>query len=193
MKTYAFIPAKSRSRRFPGKNTARFLSSTLLGHAVFKLRNMPQIDRVVISSDLIAATTYAEGDPKIWDLNRPKELLQDDTPTEDVVMHLINRLQEPDDYTIVLSQVTSPLWSAESLGLALTIFNRHDYDSLIAVDPWFRPCGAFYIFRKERFLNDPRIFTQNINLYLLPEDECIDIDYEWQLHIATAIARNRYE
>lgn len=194
MRTIAIVPAKAESIRFPGKNFAPFLDTNLLTHVVGKL--LVVCDEVLVSTDAPYRAFRAldkiapEHRGRVGVAERDPSLAQKETPTEAVVADLLERRNDikPDDI-IVLSQVTSPLWRRESLGGAINSFITYKPKALIAVTPDMRPCGAFYIFTKEAFLEEKAIYRPGVELRMIPFSEGVDIDYPYQLHLAEAIAR----
>jgi CMP-N-acetylneuraminic acid synthetase len=194
MRTIAIVPAKGESTRFPGKNFAPFLDTNLLAHAVEKL--LAVCDEVLISSDTPYQAFRAldkiapEHRGRVGVAERDPSLAQQETPTEAVVADLLARRDDikPDDI-IVLSQATSPLWRRESLEQAIAWFIANKPKALIAVTPDLRPCGAFYLFTKEEFLEEKAIYRPGVAIRMIPFAEGVDIDYSYQLHLAEAIAQ----
>ena len=190
MRTIAIIPVRSNSKRFPGKNFSSFNGTTLIENTIAKLRKA-RVDDIIISTDVIEKVI---GLP-VMVMERPKELAQDDSKVEDVILDVIEKIQAPpdEDYIIVLAQVTSPNWSPHSLLYAINKLEDKKVDSVISVSPDYKPNGAFYVFKKSTFLVSKKIYSPNMYLVQLGWDEGADIDFEYQLYIAEAIAKGNYD
>ncbi len=188
MKTIAIIPVRSGSRRFPGKNFTKFCDTTLIENTINKLRKA-EIDEIIISTDVIQKVITLP----VMVMERPEELAQDDSKTEDVILDVIEKIQSEEDYIIILAQVTTPNWNPHHLVYAIHKLVEKKVDSVISVSPDLKPNGAFYVFKKSTFLASKKIYSPNMYLVMLDWDEATDIDYEYQLHIAETIARGNYD
>ena len=190
MKAIGIIPVRSGSKRFPGKNFSLFNKTTLIENTIAKLRKA-RIDDIIISTDVIAKVIHLP----VMVMERPSELAQDESKVEDVILDVIEKLQYPpeEDYIIVLTQVTSPSWSPHHLLYAINILENKKVDSVISVSPDYKPNGAFYVIKKSTFLLHKKLYLPNMYLVDLKWDESIDIDFEYQLYIAEAIARGNYD
>lgn len=191
MKVFGFVPVKGHSRRYPDKNFKGFCGETLISNTIYKLLEV--VDMVYISSDTPYRAAQSldglEADPRIRYITRPTMLANDCTLQEDVVVDMINQIGAKENYNIILTQVTSPLWRVRTMATAVGVFEEHSYDTLVSTTFDYVPNGAFYIFNKKRFLENPKIYTENIGVYPMSADESIDIDYEYQHRIAEAICR----
>ena len=92
----AVIPARSGSKRCPGKNFREYRGKSLIGWAVDAAKASKYIDTVKLSLDSC----------------RPPELCTDDASCEDVLRY--HQAQTPHDW-IVLLQPTSPNRTAEDI------------------------------------------------------------------------------
>lgn len=103
-------------------------------------------DRVIVSTEnpkihKIALSFGAEV------LKRPSHLAEDTTPTEAVVLHVLDELKKKENYSpevVSLLQATSPLRDARDIQKAARIFFREKADSLLSVEPY-----TSLIWRKE--------------------------------------------
>ncbi len=190
MKTIAIIPVRSGSKRFPGKNFSKFNNTTLIENTIAKLQKA-KIDDIIISTDTIQKVISLP----VMVMERPKELAQDDSKIEDVIFDIIEKLQYPpeEDYIIVLAQVTSPNWSPHSLIYAINRLEDKKVDSVVSVSPDFKPNGCFYVIKKSTFLLYKKLYLPNMYLVDLSWKESADIDFEYQLYIAEAIARGNID
>lgn len=190
MKTIAIIPVRSNSKRFPGKNFSSFNGTTLIENTIAKLQKA-RVNDIIISTDAIEKVIHLP----VMVMERPKELAQDDSKTEDVILDVINKIQAPpeEDYIIILAQVTSPNWESYSLLYAINRLEDKKVDSVVSVSPDFKPNGCFYVIKKSTFLLHKKLYLSNMYLIDLSWKESIDIDFEYQLHIAEAIGRGNYD
>lgn len=199
MKTIGIIPIRSGSKRFPGKNFSSFNGTTLIKNTVDKLLKA-RVDEIYISTDVpdkvkANVVTQPAAFDNLYISERPKELAQDDSKTEDVILDVIESLTENhnDDYIIVLAQVTSPNWKPHSLLYAINKIIDKKVDSVVSVSPDFKPNGCFYVIKKSTFLLHKKLYLPNMYLVDLTWKESADIDFEYQLYIAEAIARGNYD
>ena len=201
MKTIGIIPIRSGSKRFPGKNFSAFNDTTLIRNTIDKLVRA-KVNEIYITTDVpdevktnIITPPAAFNELYIFD--RPKELAQDNSKIEDVILDVINRIyitcDMPDDYIIVLAQVTSSNWSPHHLIYAMHKLNEKKVDSVISTSPDYKPNGCFYVIKKSTFLLHKKLYLPNMFLVDLNWDESADIDFEYQLYIAEAIARGNYD
>ncbi len=190
MKTIAIIPIRSGSKRFPGKNFSSFNGTTLIENTIAKLQKA-KVDDIIISTDVIQKVISLP----VMVMERPESLAQDDSKAENVILDIIEKLQYPpeEDYIIVLAQVTSPNWSSHSLIYAINRLEDKKVDSVVSVSPDFKPNGCFYVIKKSTFLIHKKLYLPNMYLVDLTWKESADIDFEYQLYIAEAIARGNYD
>lgn len=197
MKTIGLIPIRSGSKRFPDKNFSAFNNTTLIYNTIDKLVSA-RVDEIYISTDAPEKVksilwTLPAAFTKAYILDRPKELAEDNSKIEDAILDIIDKIQSDEDYIIVLAQVTSPNWSPHSLIYAINKLEYKKVDSVISVSPDFKPNGCFYIIKKSTFLLHKKLYLSNMYLIDLSWSESTDIDYEYQLYIAEAIARGNYD
>lgn len=179
--------------RFPGKNFARFKDTTLLTHAVTKLRELPHTKHILISTDAPnkVAQCLEAGKVDMEDLTileRPPHLCDDIATTDAVVQHVLTRQGKLDaDEIVVVTQVNAPLWESGDLAFALEDFVNERRQTTVTASPIYQPNGCFYIFRVGTFMTFRRIYAGNLFLWILPFERSIDIDYPWQLPVAEAV------
>lgn len=154
----AVIPARSGSKRCPGKNFRDFRGKALYMWSVEAASNSRYIDTIKLSMDA----------------DRPPELCTDEAMNEDVLRyHLFHK---PHDW-VVLLQPTSPLRTAEDidacieraqLGNACVSYRRDGTKN-----------GAIYVARREWI--EKHDFTCKEHMrYIMPDDRSLDIDYPEQ-------------
>lgn len=120
----AVIPARGGSKGFPGKNLAKLEGRSLIGRSVDGAKAVPEIDRIIVSTDCedIAAEARACGADVPF--LRPPELATDEATTASVIDHLLRALNLNEGY-LVLLQPTSPLRSNDDIAACLALAARH--------------------------------------------------------------------
>jgi CMP-N-acetylneuraminic acid synthetase len=136
--TYAFVFARSGSKGIPGKNIRPFAGKPLIAHTLELARDMPEISKVILSTD----------DPEIANIGRqfgasvpflrPAELAADNTPEwlawQHAVSHVLHHLGEPFDRFVSLPP-TSPLRDASDVRNCLNRYAEGSADIVIGVTP----------------------------------------------------------
>jgi len=134
MEVLAVIPARGGSKGIPRKNIRSLNGKPLIAYTIEEAKKSKYISRVIVSTedDEIAKVSNKYGAEII---KRPLELAKDDTPTIDVVLHILDDLKnkniEPD--IVVLLQPTSPLRTSQDIDNAIKLFMEHDCDSVVSV------------------------------------------------------------
>lgn len=108
MKAIALIPARSGSKRLPGKNLMKLNGKPLLWYSIQAGMMANGISETYISSDDISIGELASG----WGvefLRRPNHLSTDTSSTADVLIHTALALNLSDEDVIVTLQPTNPL------------------------------------------------------------------------------------
>lgn len=155
----AVIPARSGSKRCPGKNFRPFRGKTLYHWSVEAAGKSKYIDTVKVSLDA----------------DRPPELCNDQALNEDVLRYHL--AQQPHDW-VVLLQPTSPLRTAEDIDACIERAQMGD-----ACVSYNRATGhkngAVYVARRE-WIEKHDFSHQGAMRYLMPEERSLDIDYPEQ-------------
>ena len=111
MNALAIIPARGGSKGIPRKNIYSLAGKPLMAYTIQQALASRKISKVVVSTDdeEIADVAREYGAEVVM---RPEELALDATPTEPVLLHVLDYLEEKENYSpdlIVLLQITSPL------------------------------------------------------------------------------------
>ncbi len=202
-KVVGLIPLRGGSRAIPYKNIKPMAGKPLaywVAKAAAEARN---IDEVYVSTDdpqiKEAVTGFGLG---LHVVDRPKELADDKTTTDAVMLHFME--QVPDFDTLITLQATSPLTSAEHIDEALEQFDAGGHDSMLTgvrskrfvwhdngtphnYDYRNRPMrqdfpgsivenGAFYITKKEILEREKNRLGGNIGIYVMPEVTEVELD-----------------
>lgn len=204
----ALLPMKHTSRRVPGKNYRPFGDEKpLFEHILSALLKCKSIEKVVINTDSpiikeICAEKYSEN---VIIIDRPKELAQDTTPTNEVIKYDIERVKSK---FYLQTHSTNPLLSTLSLNSAIKTFLEiyPNYNSLFSVNkmqtrlwdalgrpinhnqnillrtqdlpPIYEENSCIYIFEREIFLNSYNRIGTRPYMYETKVEESLDIDSE---------------
>lgn len=134
----AVIPARGGSKGVPGKNLRRVGGIPLIGRAVAAARGVPQIDRVVVSTDddEIAAVAREWGAEIV---DRPAFLAGDTASSESALLHTLDTLRARGVETgiLVFLQATSPFIEPADLSDAIGRVAAGSADVVFsAVESW---------------------------------------------------------
>lgn len=136
IKTIAIIPARGGSKGIPRKNVKELNGKPLIGYIIETALCVDEIDRVIVSTEDPEIAAVAKGFGAEVPFVRPNELADDSTPTLPVLQHVVNYLEEKENYTpdvIVLLYATSPLLKKERVLEAVKLLNEGNFDSVISV------------------------------------------------------------
>jgi len=129
MKVVSLIPARGGSKSIPMKNIA-WLNDRYLISYVLQSSLKSKVEETWVSTDNTDIKIVClEEDIEVRVLDRLLELAQDNSSTEDVMMHFAEHVGFD---TIVLIQPTSPMVTAEQIDEGLTMFECGEYDSLFS-------------------------------------------------------------
>ncbi len=147
-KILAVVPARLGSKRLPEKNIKMLNGKPLLAYTIDAIKKSQYINRFVVSTEdtNIAQIAQSFGAEII---NRPKELASDESPTDDVIINVLEQLQKKEQYIpdiIILLQPTSPLRTTEDIDTAIKTFLDSSGESLVSVTEYdHTPYWAFRI------------------------------------------------
>ena len=123
MNCIAIIPARAGSKGLPGKNVALIGSKSLVQLAIETALSVPEITRVVVTSDDVSVQKIAS-DLSAEVVVRPAELAQDNSPIESAILHALQTLNldttSKDVLTVI--QPTSPLRNTQLLATSINKF-----------------------------------------------------------------------
>ncbi len=135
----ALIPARAKSKRLPNKNILPLVGKPLISWTIEAALKSQYIDEIFISTDSPKIVEIAKKYDIYVPFLRPSSLSQDDTPTMDVVRHVIEYYKENKkdfDY-IVLLQPTSPLRREKDVDCAIEFLFQKNADGVISVAETF--------------------------------------------------------
>jgi len=132
---FAFVFARGGSKGLPGKNLLPLGGVPLVGHSIRLARELPQVQKVFVSTDDPEIKRLAEHyGAEIID--RPEELAGDKSPEWEAWRHAIRYLEEAgEEFDTFLSlPATSPLRSAEDVERAIEALDN-ETDAVVTVTP----------------------------------------------------------
>lgn len=169
----AIIPAKENSSRLPDKNIQEIGGVSLVGWAILAARESKFIDTVVVSTDgsWISSEAFKRGADIV--LKRPSGLCKADTPSVDVVRHVIRHV--PADF-VVLLQPTSPIRRGAFIDLAImSTANLGIVRPTCSVNSKGKQDGAVYAFSTFEGIPDD-VFEPEVCRKLINPAPSVDID-----------------
>lgn len=132
----AIIPARGGSKGVPRKNVRELNGKPLIGYTIEAAKKSNRVSRVVVTTeDIEIATVSREYKAEVPYL-RPDELSQDNSPTMECVLHMLNYLEKTEGYVpdyVLLLQCTSPLRNHSHINEAIDKLLNSDYDSIVSV------------------------------------------------------------
>lgn len=129
----AIVPVRAGSRRMKNKNIAPFNGTTLLEHKLETLKQVPEISRIVVSSDSDYMLSLA-AEHGVLTHKRPPEYCDEKTKTFGEVVRYVCSAVEGDH--ILWSPCTSPLICPDTYSQAIVQYKKalgEGYDSLMTV------------------------------------------------------------
>lgn len=120
----AIIPARVGSKGLPGKNVRPLHGRPLISWTIDAAKASKYINRIIVSTDDQKAADICGNCGVEIPFLRPKELAQDDTPIIDVIIHILENLNNTENYVpdiVVLLQPTSPLRTSADIDKALEL------------------------------------------------------------------------
>lgn len=132
MKIISIIPARGGSKGLPGKNIIDLAGKPLIAWTIEASLKSKYISKTIVSSD----------DNKILEvsaqfgseiLKRPNELALDTTPSEPVIEHVLNSIDDIEEYDyLILLQPTSPLRDEKDIDNAIELLKEKNATALIS-------------------------------------------------------------
>ena len=134
MNIVCIIPARGNSKEIIDKNIINFCGKPLIAWSIEQALASSHITNVYVSSDsdkiLNVSIKYGAKEIK-----RPDILAQDESSSEEALVHAINEIERSDGNKIdlvVFLQGTSPLRSLEDIDEAINLFIKNNLDSLFS-------------------------------------------------------------
>jgi CMP-N-acetylneuraminic acid synthetase len=134
MRVVAIIPARGGSKGVPRKNIKPLNGKPLIAYSIAAAQAAKAVQRIVVSTDSQEIAEISR-DLKVEVRLRPAALAADDTPTRDVLEHVVNELAAEGDRpdAVLTLQPTSPLRTARHIDQAVAMFAADPQaDSLVS-------------------------------------------------------------
>lgn len=218
----ALVPLRGGSKSIPFKNI-KLLNGKPLCYWMLLALEKSLVSKIYVATDSneIKNCVNNFNFSKIVIYDRDSQNAQDTSPTEDVLLEVINHYNFSEDIFMVLAQGTSPLISHNDINNAINILGENtQYDSLLSgvntkrffwdyaksspinydynlrprrqdFQGYFMENGAFYINKIKNILLNKNRLYGNIYLYEMPEESSIEIDEELDWQIVENIMRNK--
>ncbi|WED41922.1 cytidylyltransferase domain-containing protein [Legionella cardiaca] len=164
MKILAIIPARSGSKRLPGKNIKPLAGMPLIAHSIISAQEAAICEEIVVSTDCphIADVALKYGASVPW--LRSSSLAQDLSDVIDTVTDTLQRYQnEKKSFdSVLLLQPTSPFRSASFIREAVALHQKTGHSVVSVSPPTIKPAW-FRIVDKEGNLISSRIMSEYEN------------------------------
>ena len=132
MKYLAIIPARSGSKGIPRKNLRLVAGKPLIAWSIEQALNCSLIGKTIVSTASEEIAEIARKFGAEVPFLRPKELAEDQTSTEAVMIHAARFFGAAIAQNIVLLQPTSPIRFQDSISSAIELFEHEEADSLVS-------------------------------------------------------------
>lgn len=204
MKTVAVIPVRAGSRRVPNKNIRPFGNNNLLVHKIRQLKNVAEIDEIIVSSDSEEMLEMARQEG-VSAYRRPEEYCDEKSKTFNEVVEYIAGHLEAD--VLMWAPCVCPFVGEERISEALQAYREHvvegEYDSVVSckefkeylfdiqgplnfsiekhvksqdLPDWRVIVNGFFIARREDMQSWRFVYGKRPYLVKLTKREALDID-----------------
>ena len=178
-KILAIIPARGGSKTIPRKNIKLLNGKPLIYYTIKESIKSKYLGRIIVSTEdkEISEISKKYGAEVI---ERPEELAKDETPTIDVIFHVLQvQAENFEPGLVVLLQPTSPLRNAQDIDNAIELFLKNDCESVVSVcevehslywsfeieNRYLKPIfGGKYLNMRRQDL--PKVYTPNGAIYV---------------------------
>ncbi len=121
------IPARSGSKRIPGKNLKAFIGRPIIAYAIDVAKISGLFDRIMVSTDSEEIASIAKEHGAEVPFLRPADIADDHATTLDVIKHAIEWLQENDARSldaVCCLYATVPFIRVQDLEEGLTLLDK---------------------------------------------------------------------
>lgn len=213
----AVIPVRAGSKRLPNKNILPFGNSNLLVHKIRQLKQVKNIDSIVVSSDSVEMLEMAKTEGVLIH-KRAIEYADDKTKTFNEV--IVNIISDIDSDLIMWTPCVCPLVSPQSYNRAIEKYfefveKKEENDSLVSVrlfkeylwdehrplnykltgehvlsqnlPDWYLITNGIYMASKELMMKNKYFLGENPYKFILSKKEAVDIDDAEDFEVAKAL------
>ena len=219
VKDYAtLIPLRGGSKGIPRKNLICINGEPLFSYVV-RASLEANVRTIVSTEDEEIKITCKTKFPDVEIIDRPENLAEDSTTTEEVIEHFLK--VDTISKHILLLQATSPLTTSENILDSIKLYKSCQHQPLVSVvkthafmwndsgnpvnyDPFNRPRrqdwlgqfqenGAIYIFSREHFSKNKCRASRKCSLFEMKTETLIEIDEVEDAKIVSYLLKSRYE
>ena len=181
MKLIALIPAKSNSRRLPGKNIKLLNGKPLFVRSIEICKNIKEVSEIVVSTDSKKIANLAtKFGAKVFGL-RPKSLTKDNITNVEVSLDTLNNFKCNNIDGLLLLQPTSPFRTERNIKDAIKLYKKNNKKPVISVTKVDLNLNKYFVYKKAKlipFLNLSKgssitankqnfIYKENGSIYLI--------------------------
>ena len=212
----AIIPARMGSKRLPNKNIKIFNGRPLLYWSIVAAKKVKIIDKIYVSTDSLKIKKIAVKYGALVPFLRPKKYASDNSPSQELIIHLLKNLNYKIDY-VVLLQPTSPLRNYRDIEASLKNCIKKGLKSLVSVtclsnfklnllkkpskniklldkkqvSKFKHINGSIFILKASDFLIKKKIINSSTKFFETNKNESIDIDTNLDFEFAKILSKNR--
>lgn len=212
----AIIPARMGSKRLPNKNIKIFNGRPLLYWSIVAAKKVKIIDKIYVSTDSLKIKKIAVKYGALVPFLRPKKYASDNSPSQELIIHLLKNLNYKTDY-VVLLQPTSPLRNYRDIEASLKNCIKKGLKSLVSVtclsnfklnllkkpskniklldekqvSKFKHINGSIFILKASDFLIKKKIINSSTKFFETNKNESIDIDTNLDFEFAKILSKNR--
>jgi N-acylneuraminate cytidylyltransferase len=212
----AVIPVRAGSKRLPNKNILPFGSSNLLIHKIRQIKQVINIDKIIVSSDSDEMLDMAK-EEGVFTHRRAIEFCDEKTKTfNEVVEHIASYIS---DGIMMWAPCVCPLTMPETYFNAVNIYkdivlNKNKYDSVVSakifkeylfddngpknfipenhvpsqkLPEWKVIINGFYIAKTQDMSKWRFLYGKNPYLFILDKKQAVDIDDKEDFEVAKAL------
>ncbi|HCA7077533.1 TPA: acylneuraminate cytidylyltransferase family protein [Citrobacter sedlakii] len=182
----AIVPARSGSKRLPGKNSRLLAGKPLIVWTLEAALASEQFDEILVTTDCTTLASISLSAGASVPFLRPAELSSDTATTNDVVRHAVGWIEQHQGTVsrVALLQPTSPLRTAQDITQALALYEAKRASAVVSVCPTDHPL---------QFCNTLPASLSMAN-FIQREDlqRSQDLPISWRLNGAIYILDRRY-
>ena len=135
-KVIGVIPARGGSKGVPKKNIKLLNGKPLIEYTIESAIASNVLDEIIVSTDCMEIANVCRKYSMIKVVIRPNELSQDNSKTEDALIHVCNQLIELYDFHanyVITLEPTSPFRTINSIRTCVNVLLNTNYDSVASV------------------------------------------------------------
>jgi len=204
------------SKRLPNKNIKIFNGRPLLYWSIVAAKKVKIIDKIYVSTDSLKIKKIAVKYGALVPFLRPKKYAYDNSPSQELIIHLLKNLNYKIDY-VVLLQPTSPLRNYRDIEASLKNCIKKGLKSLVSVtclsnfklnllkkpskniklldekqvSKFKHINGSIFILKASDFLIKKKIINSSTKFFETNKNESIDIDTNLDFEFAKILSKNR--